>query len=193
MGKTLNFHSTLYCLSEDSFSDQKLRMPWYVLYTKPRNEKKTAQKLAEKGITVYCPVQEVIRQWSDRKKKIIEPVFRSYIFVRLEDYKKEQTAVLETAGAVRFLWWAGAPGVVREEEIKAIQDFLQHYRGAHFTTDIQPGDVVVVTDGPLKTKKGRLVKIQGNKAILYLESLGWKITAEVPVPLIQKEALSSKI
>ena len=44
-------------------------MGWYVLYTKSRNEKKVASLLAAKGIEVYSPLQEVIKQWSDRKKK----------------------------------------------------------------------------------------------------------------------------
>lgn len=162
-------------------------MPWYVLYTKPRNEKKTAVRLEEKGVKVYCPVHETIRQWSDRKKKVIEPVFRSYIFVWLENYKKEQTAVLETPGAVRFLWWVGAPGIVRDEEITAIRDFLGRYNGALITTELQEGTRVKVTDGPLKAQHGMILRISGNKVMLRLDSLGWNITAEVPVQLLREE------
>ncbi len=60
-------------------------MPWYVLYTKSRNEKKLTQLLSEKGFDVYCPLQETVKQWSDRKKKVQEPIFKSYIFVHLKN------------------------------------------------------------------------------------------------------------
>ena len=116
-------------------------MSWYVLYTKPRNEKKTATLLQEKGITVFCPLQETIRQWTDRKKKIQEPLFKSYIFVHLKDYETQQVNVLTTRGAVRFLWWQGKPGVVRDEEIEAIQYFLNEYRGAEITVSFNEGEV----------------------------------------------------
>jgi len=80
-------------------------MAWYVLYTKPRNEKKVTRLLQEKGVEVYCPMQESIKQWSDRKKKVQEPIFRSYVFVKMDDYETESARVLRTAGTVRFLWW----------------------------------------------------------------------------------------
>ena len=153
-------------------------MPWYVLYTKPRNEKKTAQLLEAKSIEVYCPLHETIRQWSDRKKKVTEPLFRSYIFVKLSEYEKEQVAVLTTPGAVRFLWWLGKPGVVRDEEIQAIQDFLNRFRGSRIEVTFQPGDDLKITSGPLKDKSGKLIELRGSRAILQLRSLGWNVMAE---------------
>lgn len=160
-------------------------MPWYVLYTKPRNEKKTAKLLADKGVEVYCPVHEVVKQWSDRKKKIQEPLFRSYVFVRMEEYEKEQVAVLETPGAVRFLWWQQKPGVVREEEIEGIREFLNHYKGATISVTIKEGQAVTVEEGPLKEQSGKILKIKGNKAVLQLGSLGWNVVAELPVQALK--------
>jgi transcription antitermination factor NusG len=156
-------------------------MPWYVLYTKSRNEKKTATLLEDRGIEVYCPVQEVVKQWSDRRKKIQEPVFRSYVFVRLENYQHQQVEVLETPGAVRFLWWLQRPGIVRDEEIVAIKTFLCEYSGAGISVAHRPGTQVVITAGPLTGQSGVVVKTSGNKAILQLSSLGWSITAQIPV------------
>lgn len=162
-------------------------MSWYVLYTKPKNEKKTAQLLKDKGITVYCPVQETIKQWSDRKKKIQEPVFKSYVFVELNEYETEQLNVLITPGAVRFLWWQGKPGKVREEEIEAIRSFLEDYKGAIFTTDIKEGETVKIKEGVLAGQEGTVIRMKTNKAVLQLKSLGWNIIAELPVPVLEKK------
>lgn len=160
-------------------------MPWYVLYTKPRNEKKTAQLLEAKNIEVYCPLHETLRQWSDRKKKVTEPLFKSYIFVHLKDYEREQVSVLTTPGAVRFLWWLGKPGIVRDEEIVQIRQFLNDYKGLNMSVNIQPGEEVMITDGPLKEQKGKLIQIRNNKAILQLDSLGWNVVAELPAQYLQ--------
>ncbi|MBS1772942.1 MAG: UpxY family transcription antiterminator [Bacteroidetes bacterium] len=159
-------------------------MPWYVLHTKPRNEKKITTLLQNKGFKVYCPLREEIRQWSDRKKKVAEPVFKSYVFVFLDDYKEENTKVLVTNGAVRFLWWVGKPGVVREEEILAIQDFLENYKNADITVEYKIGETVEVKEGPLKETKGKLVQVRGNIAKIHIKTLGVWMIAKLPVQSI---------
>lgn len=156
-------------------------MAWYVLYTKPRNEKKVAQLLQNKGVEVYCPIKEEIRQWSDRKKKIQEPVFKSYIFVSMQDYKQENVNVLMTPGAVRFLWWVGKPGVVRDEEIQAIKDFLNNYKNAEITIEVKEGQTVMISEGPLKENTGQVLSVKKNIATLYLKSLGLNLIATIPV------------
>ena len=54
-------------------------MKWYVVYTKPRWEKKVAQKLNDIGINAYCPLIKKISSWTDRKKLVYIPLFNSYI------------------------------------------------------------------------------------------------------------------
>ncbi|MDX1426779.1 MAG: transcription termination/antitermination NusG family protein [Salegentibacter mishustinae] len=50
-------------------------MSWYVLYTKPRTEKRVAESLEQMGVEVYCPLITEIKQWKDRKKKLKTPLF----------------------------------------------------------------------------------------------------------------------
>lgn len=161
-------------------------MNWYVLYTKPRNEKKVTRLLEEKGVNVFCPLREEIRQWSDRKKKVAEPVFKSYIFVQLDDYKAESVQVLTTPGTVRFLWWNGRPGVVRDREIQAIKDFLDDYKNAEITIEFKAGEEIKVMEGPLKDAEGKIITIRGNRAVLHLHSLGLNMTAHLPLQSLTK-------
>ena len=69
---------------------------WYAVNTRPRWEKKIAKVLDTKGIENYCPVNKVTRQWSDRKKVILEPLFKCYVFVKIEDEKKWELYDLST-------------------------------------------------------------------------------------------------
>jgi len=160
-------------------------MSWYVLYTKPRNEKKTAKLLEDKGIMVYCPLQETVKQWSDRKKKVSEPIFKSYIFVFLNDYEKEREWVLTTQGAVKFLWWQKKPGIVREEEINEIKEFLNSYKTSKINISYNAGDEVLITEGPFRNTKGEILQIKNNKAVLRIPSLGWNLTAEIGLGAIK--------
>lgn len=160
-------------------------MTWYVLYTKPRNEKKVAATLADMGIEVYCPIKEEVKQWSDRKKKIQTPVFTSYIFVSLADYQRDSIPVLELNGAVRFLWWNGKPGVVRDAEIKAIQDFLTQYKDAELSVQLKEGETVQVMEGPLIETEGKVIRVEGNTAVLHLHSLGVNLIAKLPIQSVR--------
>lgn len=159
-------------------------MAWYVLYTKSRNEKKLAGLLQDRGVNVFCPVQEEIKQWSDRKKKILEPVFRSFIFVQLNNYEEESIDVLMFRGAVRFLWWQGKPGVVQEREIQLIKDFLNNYRNVTSEVKINVGQKVNVVEGPLKENNGTVLSVKGNKVTLHLKSLGLNLVAQLPVNVL---------
>jgi len=170
-------------------------MQWYVLYTKSRSEQKTAQLLSRQGIEVYCPVQSSVRQWSDRKKTIEEPVFKSYVFVRLADYNKEHVQVLMTPGAVRFLWWMQKPGIVKDYEIEAIRAFLATHKDISLKIEEPekeaeeewaPGAQIRITRGVLKGQEATLVRVLNNKARLKLPSLGWELVAEIPVAQIEK-------
>ncbi len=90
-------------------------MTWFVLYVKPQNEIKVGKALTALGIEVFCPTKKEVRQWSDRKKTVEVPLFKSYVFVKLEAQNRNQ--VFSVPGVVRYLFWLGKPAVVRDEEI----------------------------------------------------------------------------
>ena len=61
-------------------------LPWYVLYTKPRNEKSGPALSQKRVIPSIAALQKVRRQWSDRTKVVEEPLFKSYLFIQIEDH-----------------------------------------------------------------------------------------------------------
>ena len=56
---------------------------WFAVYTKSRNEKKVYERLIDEGYEAYLPLQKRLKQWSDRKKWVEEPLLRSYVFVKI--------------------------------------------------------------------------------------------------------------
>lgn len=159
---------------------------WYVIYTRSRAEKKTATRLEEAGFEVYCPMREEMRQWSDRIKKVKEPVFRSYVFIRLEHYSKESITVLNTPGVVRFLWWLGKPAIARDVEIEQIRQFLTEYKDNDIQITFRKGEEVEIKQGPFKEFKGIIIDLDQRKAILEIKSLGLALKAQLSLGVLKK-------
>jgi hypothetical protein len=76
---------------------------WHVIYTKPRAEKKVEERLNNFGIEAFCPVKQQIKQWSDRKKKILVPVLPSMVLVNIDE--KNRNRVFDIPGVVRYMFW----------------------------------------------------------------------------------------
>jgi transcription antitermination factor NusG len=151
---------------------------WYAVYTKPRWEKKVADLLDRYGINNYCPLNRVVKQWSDRKKVIYEPLFNSYVFVQISD--NEFTDVKMIDGIINFVHWLGKPGVIKDTEIEAIQNFLKDHNNVQLEkTVININDTVRVINGPLMEKEGSVVMLKGNKVKVLLPSLGFIMSAEI--------------
>ena len=148
---------------------------WYVLYTKPRNEKKVAERLTAAGYNVYCPLHKVKRQWSDRVKIIEEPLFKGYLFIQVEDHKRDQ--VFSFPGTVRYLFWLRRPALVRDAEIKTIQKWLGEYAHEDIDiSDILPGDYVRITSGPFTGEQAVLLDKTNKKAVVQLKELGIQLS-----------------
>ena len=151
---------------------------WYAVYTKPRWEKKVADSLIRKQIETYCPLNRVTHQWSDRKKIVEEPLFKSYVFVRIPE--KMKTTVRETSGIVNFVYWLGKPACIPDHEIELIKRFLHEYENVEVESfPIHENDLIQITAGPLMHQRGRVLEAGKNtvKAILY--SMGFALTATV--------------
>ena len=158
---------------------------WTAFYTKPRSEKKTADRLTAKGFEIYCPCQTVLKQWSDRKKKVIEPVFSSYLFAKVDEKSRQE--ILKDQGIVCNVYWLRKPAVIREEEIQAIQNFLNDYADVSvFSKSFALGEEVEVDGGPLSGQAGVIQSIQGKKAYLMIQALDLILQAEVGLQHLQK-------
>ena len=149
-------------------------MPWYVLYTKPRQEKKVTDTLNAIGIEAYCPLVTVVKQWSDRKKKVQIPLINSYVFVNIEEHHRE--AVFKVSGIVRYLFWLGKPAVVRAIEIEALQNSLEGIVASFEVSAIQKDTIYKIPDGPFQGFEGIVKNINATTIQLLLVDLGFFIT-----------------
>ncbi len=151
---------------------------WLAVYTRPRWEKKVNQLLTEKGLESYCPLNKIRRKWSDRVKIVEEPLFKSYVFVKVND--DDRTAVRMTNGAINFVYWDGKPAVIKEKEIIAIKRFLNEYENVEaMPIDLKVNQRVRVTNGTLMDQEGKVLDIRRKTARVAIDSLGYILVAYI--------------
>ena len=139
---------------------------WFVLYTKPRNELKVVERLRSNGVEAYTPTRTEVRQWSDRTKKVKVPLLPSMVLVSLQE--KQVDLVFEVPGVVRYLFEHGKRAKVSNQEVLAMQHYLENtYQRT--SKELEVGDRVKV---PLLEQQATLLSIKGKKCLAQLQKLG---------------------
>ncbi len=159
----------------------ELEKKWYALYTKPRWEKKIDTVLIRKGIESWCPLQKIERQWSDRKKIIEDPLFKSYVFVRIDT--TERSKVLMTDGVLNFVHYLGKPAVIKNKEVDIIKKYLAE-KDASISIISKEGFAeetkIIVNHGVFMGNEGTVIRGGKKKVYVKLESLGQVMVVEFP-------------
>lgn len=162
-------------------SEQK----WYAAYTKSRAEKKVLQELQEQGIEAYLPLQKRLKQWSDRRKWVEEPLLRCYIFVKIDmhDYYR----VLNNNGVVRYITFEGKAVPIPEKQIDVLRKVVATEADIEVTSDrFDPGDKVKVVGGPLLGLEGEMVDYRGSRRVLVrFDHLGQHILVSIPAGFLE--------
>ena len=153
---------------------------WYALYTKPRKEQKVAQQLEQLGFTIYLPLKTETRQWSDRKKKVISPMFSSYVFIQIEDSKRQEVFIID--GVLNYVFWLGMPAVIRDDEMELMRREIDQPNSEISVESIQPGDKILLEQGVFKGQSAVVDFATNQKVHLVLPSLGIKLVISSPQP-----------
>ncbi|MEI7661170.1 MAG: UpxY family transcription antiterminator [Bacteroidota bacterium] len=165
---------------------------WYAVYTRSRSEKRLMESLTAKGIEAYVPLRKVIHQWSDRKRLVEEPMIRSYCFVKVGT--NEYYEVLNTHGAVRYVWFSGKPAAIPDKQIDILKAITGSAADAECLPDtFRPGTLVRVTGGPLTGLTGELVSISNKKkVIIRIDQLKQVISLSIS-PLLLERARAEEL
>ena len=156
--------------------NDQINRRWYAIYTKPRWEKKVNLLLGGKGIESYCPLNKIKRKWSDRLKTVEEPLFKSYVFVKIDD--GEKTEVRMTDGVINFVYWNKKPAIVKEREIQTIKRFLDEHENIHvYPSEIKFNDRVRVMSGTLMDQEGKVLDVRHKIVKVAIDSLGYMLVA----------------
>jgi transcription antitermination factor NusG len=150
------------------------KLPWYALYVHSRAEKKVFERLQDMRFEAYLPLVTVMKRWSDRMKKVEEPLFKSYLFIRCDMRKYYE--ILSIPGVTRFISFEKKAVVVPENQIIAIKKYCNDFEGNENdleNIELHEGQLVRITSGEMMGLIGRLAHINNKKRlIVYIESVG---------------------
>jgi len=158
---------------------KKSEYNWYVVYTKARWEKKIHDILTKKGIHSWCPLKRTTRQWSDRKKIILEPVFSNYLFVHINSDQLMET--LTTDGVLFFVSENKHPKVIRPCEIDTVKRFLlEDYKSLTVVPEssLQALQKVYIIKGVFLNHSGTVIQLNKRTVLVNLQSLDQGLLVE---------------
>ena len=165
---------------------KKLTNSWLALYTKARHEKKVYRELCELNIESYLPLQTTIKQWSDRKKKVEEPMIKSYVFVKVSE--KEYNIVLNIPGASRYIFFEGKPAIIPEWQIEVMKKMAE-YDLPHFysSENFKKGEKIKINAGPMEGYQGEVVHDSEGKqkVIIRIDNIGFSVVVESPASTLE--------
>ncbi len=155
---------------------------WHVLYVKSRWEKKVHESLKEISLESFLPQVKVVRQWSDRKKTILKPLFPSYVFVKTNSSLEFHKA-LSVNGACAYIRFGKEYARVTEKEIHQTKLLVKDRNITEIEMNIKlpkVGEVRRITSGPLNGLECEVLKVDNvNKIIVRIDSLQQNIVATI--------------
>lgn len=158
----------------------KSEKSWYAVYVKSRTEKKVALEFIYEDIDHYLPLIKRLKQWSDRKKWVEEPLFRSYVFVNIE--QKDYFKVLQVQGAVKYISFEGQAVPIPEPQINAVKYYLEETDPDNIDDlSWEKGQNVEVISGSMAGLHGQLIELRGKHMVkVEIEAIGNTLLIHIP-------------
>lgn len=118
---------------------------WYLLYCKRDQVLRAIEHLERQGVNCIVPRYEREKMVRNRRKKVLEPLFPSYLFVKFDYELIHFSTIKSTRGVSHFVRFGQNPVIVPDEVIATlvVPDFI---KGLSDNVP-QKGDEVVITDG----------------------------------------------
>lgn len=151
---------------------------WYVVYTRECCETKVAEILTRKLIENYCPLIRTVKKINNVRKIVLEPLFTSFVFVRMN--KTELHKLKSIDRIISVVCWMQKPAVIKDIEIEMIKKFLNAYKNIELEkTGVITNEIVKIVIEPVSENERNSDGSGYDKIKLILPSLGYSMVAMV--------------
>ena len=163
------------------------KIAWYAMYTKPRHEFKAVLQLDDNNIEHFLPTITRLKQWSDRKKKITEPLFRGYIFIY--GTEKDRLNALQQTAIVRSIIFNGEPATIPDWQIENLIKMLEGKPDVSVVNELKAGTKIKVISGPFQDVEGTVYESNNNEQMLAIsiELLRRSVVVRLPAESVIKK------
>lgn len=158
---------------------------WYLVHSKPRQERVALENLERQLFPCYLPVLRSEKVRRGALSVIEEPLFTRYLFVQLETDSSARSwaPIHSTRGVARLVRFGSEPARVSDELIAALRQ--REVQTPEVKRLFQSGQSVRITEGPFAGVEGIFQMADGQlRAMVLIELLSRPVAVSVdPVVL----------
>jgi transcription termination/antitermination protein NusG len=175
---------------DDSLLGAAHVLKWFVLFVRSNQEKRVAQRLADREIEHFLPCWESVRQWKNRRVTLQIPLFPGYVFVRLQ--LSQRSKVLTIPNIVGLVGSKDSPAVISDDEVRWIKSGMEHGNAMPYPY-LVAGQRVRIIAGALSGMQGILLRRQHNtRVVVSLDSIARSFVVEVELSAIELDRRPGK-
>jgi transcription antitermination factor NusG len=151
---------------------------WFAVQVLPQHEKTVSLLLEIKGYQYFLPLYKARRQWSDRTKILLAPLFPGYLFLR--SIPTHVGSVRGTPGMIRVVSFGGKPYPITDDEIDALRTVVDTGRNIYSMAYFAAGQKVQVKSGPLAGIKGIITRTKNQqRLVISVEAMMKSVSVEI--------------
>lgn len=140
--------------------------------------------MQELGIESYLPLVKQVKQWSDRKKTVEEPLFTGYLFVKLLPSELDKPRYVN--GVVNYLSFEKRKAIVTETEIDNLKHLVDNGYALNQDIDcIKIGSKVKLLLSSFKNEVAFVEELNNDFAVIFFESLNQYIKVKAPIKALE--------
>ena len=165
-------------------------MQWYLIHTKPRQEKCALQNLERQGYTCYLPLWRVEKMRQGNLAVADAPLFPRYLFIQLglSGSAKSWSPIRSTTGVSRLVCFGIEPAKVDERLVAALR-FHEARVQDQPRRLFSPGERVKLTGGAFADIEGVYQISDGaSRVIVLIDLLGKRVPLSVSPASLRKAA-----
>lgn len=162
---------------------------WYLIHSKPRQERVAGEQLERQGYEIYLPLASVRRRRRNRTIRIIDPMFPRYLFIHLSNETDDWRPIRSTVGVSTLVRFGDMPAKIPDSLITELQ-VREDTDGIQILPDLEyrQGDRVRIAEGPMEGFEGVFQCRTGKERVLLLLEIAQK-TVRIELESGQIESL----
>ena len=154
---------------------------WYLIYSKPQQERLALENLERQGYSPYLPLIRNRRRRKGRYVSIIEPMFPRYLFVHLSDETDNWGPIRSTIGVANLVRFGMQAARVPDSLIEMMEERDEEGVQTLAPPDPKPGDQVRIVEGVMAGYEAIFQARTGKERVVLLLQLAQDRTARIQV------------
>ena len=162
---------------------------WFAAMTQSQREGIAVDNLRRQGFCTFSPLERVTRRHARKTIATTAPVFRGYVFVRMDPLRVHWRSINGTLGVRSLVTNGDSPLAIRSGVVETMLASTDADGILKFVDPLQPGMTVRLRAGPFAEQLGVIERLDGrNRLVLLMSLMSGRVRAGVSRDMIQKMA-----